>query len=184
MFYNENYPWYLQSSPVFSKLYREIYDVAKDITPLDIWKLFYIDELPLANVREHASLWGIKGGWYGIRDALIYNVESWGNLETGEGKYWSGILGYADDEWYARYVKMKAYIQGKPFNNYMIKEAVAILIDKYPYTIEVIESNLSCEIKLTVDSFVKEILNGIISYDPNLFGKPVGIKVTYNFTQE
>lgn len=184
MFFNENYPWYLQKSPVFTELYRGIYDVAQNISPLDIWKLFYVDELSGSNVRLHALLWGLAGEWSGVRDALIYNVESWGDLETGVGKYWSGIQGDVDDEWYRKYVKMKIYIQGKPFNYITIKRALEILLENAPYEIMVDEIDMQCEITVRTDESTSAVLGGILSYDPNLLGKPVGIKVTYNFTQE
>lgn len=181
MFYNEDYPWYLQDSPVFSKLYDGIYEVAKNISPLDIWKLFYITELSGSNIKLHAALWGLSGEWSGVRDALNYNIDSWGNLEEGTGKYWSGIQGLVDDEWYRRYVLMKIYIQNKPFSYTLIKDALDVLLGNIYKEVSVTEETMVCNINIQTDSEVSSILRGILSYDPDMLGKPTGIKVNYNF---
>lgn len=189
MFFNEDYPWYLQKSPVFTALYSSIYDVAKNISPLEVWRLFYLSELDNKNVKSFAALWGLVGNaaaWTGIRDALIYNQEKWGNIQDETGKYWSGIQGGAEGgagDWYSRYLAMKVFVQGKPFNYLMIQEALSILFGTVQYSVSIKEEPMSCEITITSDDETCSILDGIISYDPTLFGKPVGIKITFIFSR-
>lgn len=185
MQYNGNYPWYLQSSPVFTKLYDGMYEVVKNITPLDAWKIFYPSELNLTGLLQHAKLWGLATSWASLTDSLIYNdglwAETYGVVQDGD-KYWSGKESGVDEEWYRRYVSMKAYIQGRPFSLNTIKAAFEILMGGYiDYTMAVSETDMACTIEVDSDQDTTTILRGISSYDPTLLGKPVGIKVSYAF---
>ena len=182
---NPNYPWYLQNSPVFTELYNGFYEVSTLMTPLDAWKIFYPSELNLAGLLMHAKFWGLATSWASLTDSLIYNDGSWAEtygVEQEGDKFWSGKESSVSEEWYQRYISMKAYIQGRPFNLTTIKGALEVLLGGGTmYQMSVTESDMECTVQILSDLDTVTILRGISSYDPTLLGKPVGIKVNYAF---
>lgn len=186
MEFNQNYPWYLQQSENFTKLYEGMYNVAANISPLDIYKLMFPTELTDENLKLHAQLWGYGKSWSATTNALIYDEDEWSGIDeesTYQNKLWSGTQTEVSGDWYLRYIKMKAYLQNRPFSLKTIKEALDILMANYIYTASVTETEFVCTINIVADESIVSALQGILSYDGALFGKPVGIRVVYNFTQ-
>lgn len=185
MQFNENYPWYIQSSPVFTELYNGLYEVGSKMSCLDAWKIFYPTELNLAGLLAHAKLWGLATSWASLTDSLIYNDGKWAETygEVGdEDKYWSGKESSVNEGWYRKYIALKMYIRSRPLTLETIKKAFEILLSDIPnYTIEVSEDLMACEVEVASDADTTMVLRGILSYDPTLLGKPVGIKITYTF---
>lgn len=182
-------PWYLQDSENFQKLTEGIYNVAKDITPLPAYQIFYPQYLNIAGLKQHATFWGTATSWSGVSDALIYSTDEWAWVEEAEpdniehGKYWSGIPNEVDSYWYRRYIFAKTFLNNKPYSLNNLHEAITILMGDTPYEASVTMSTLSCTVTITTDANSVDILQGLISYDPSFLGKPVGVKVTYNFQQ-
>lgn len=188
MEFNPNYPWYLQQSENFAKLYEGLYDVAKNISPLDVYKIMFPTELTNNNLKLHAQLWGYGKSWSATSDALIYNENEWSGKDDEheyQNKYWSGTQTEVSGDWYLRYIQMKAYIQNRPFSLKTIKEGLDILMGNYLYEgeVEEDEEDFTCTIKVAVSGEALSALQGILSYDGALFGKPVGIRVVYNFIE-
>lgn len=185
MQFNENYPWYIQSSPVFTALYNGLYEVGSKMSCLDAWKIFYPTELNLAGLLAHAKLWGLATSWASLTDSLIYDDGLWAETygQVGDGdKYWSGKESSVSEEWYRRYLSLKMYIRSRPLTLETIKKAFEILLGEYlDYTISVTEDLMACEVIVTSDAETTMVLRGILSYDPTLLGKPVGVKITYTF---
>lgn len=186
-------PWYLQDSENFQKLTEGIYNVAKDITPLPAYQIFYPQYLNIAGLKQHATFWGTATSWNGVKEALIYSSDVWAweeNLGTEEepewvvnGKYWSGLPDEVDTMWYRRYIFAKTFFNNKLFNMKNLAEALSILMGDTEYTVDVAMEPLQCEITINTDKDSVDILQGLVSYDPSFLGKPVGIKITYNFRE-
>lgn len=186
MQYNPDYPWYLQKSENFTKLYDGIYDTVSQVSSLDIWKLFYVNELTDANLHLHALLWGFGTAWSSISDALVYNAGEWSGIDGGtyQNKLWSGKETDIGGIWYRKYLKMKMFLQGKPMNYATLKQAVEILMAQTLYTQSFTEGYMTFTLTIVTDADSVSALNGLLTFDPNLFGKPVGIKPVYTFTTE
>lgn len=174
---NYSYPWYLQDSPVFTKLYTGFYDVATNITSLDIGDFFNYRTIPTgAPLSTLARIWGVTGV-LGVYDGLIYDIDKW-----SDGKKWTGELLQVNDSINRNFLRMKMYIQGKPFNLILIQEAFAILLEGEEYTVTVTESDMSFVINLSASSAVIGVVQGISNFDNAFLGKPSGISYQFNFT--
>lgn len=186
-------PWYIQDSPNFTALYEGVYNVAKDITCLYAYTIFYPMELNTAGLKQHATFWGTATSWSGVKEALIYSTDEWAwteNIGTEEepeyylhGKYWSGLPDDVDSKWYARYIYAKTYLNNKPYSLKNLYEAIKILMGDNEYTAQVLIDDLSCEVVISTNKESVDILQGLVSYDPSFLGKPVGIKLVYSFQE-
>lgn len=174
---NNAYPWYLQKSPVFTKIYDGMYEVAKNISCLDIGDFFNYNALPVGTpLATLARVWNV-GSVLGYYDGLIYDVDSWST-----DKKWTGTLQTLDESLTRNFLQMKMYIQGKQFSLTMIKEALDILLQGVEYTASVTESSMSFVINISAPTQALSIIQAISGFDNVFLGKPSGISYTFAYT--
>ncbi len=183
MQFNQNYPWYLQTSPNFSVLYEGVFNVARNFSPLDAYKVFYPDVMAMVpdnlgamyGLKVFAGLWQLPTEFSAIEGALIYDVGSWSTTDK-----WNGDTTGVSIEWFLRYIKMKTFINQSVFCLQTIKDAFAILFGSESYNVTVTETEYAITINIDVDSSIVSTLMGILAVDSTLFGKPMGKTITYN----
>ena len=75
---NYDFPWYLQNSEGFMTMYTGLFNVATTISPISFLSCLDVDhaEYP-QQIKTIAMLYGLRGDWVGIEDALIYDVKKW-----------------------------------------------------------------------------------------------------------
>ena len=183
---NQNYPWYLQTSPTFTKLYEGMFNVAKNFTSLDAYKVFYPDIMAdvsdnlavLSGLNTYATLWQIPTEISAVVDALVYDVDKWSDT-----KKWDGAVTGISVDWFLRYIKMKTFINQQVLCEQMIKNALDILFGNIQHTVEVTVENYEIKIDIVTDS--NDAVNffvGLTTIDSTLFGKPMGLKITYTIS--
>ena len=75
---NYDFPWYLQNSEGFMALYTGLYDVATNISPISLLSALDIDHTTTPEqLKLIATLYGLRGDFVAIQDALIYNIKKW-----------------------------------------------------------------------------------------------------------
>lgn len=75
---NYDFPWYLQNSEGFMALYTGLYDVATNISPISLLSALDIDHPTTPEqLKLIATLYGLRGDFVAIQDALIYNIKKW-----------------------------------------------------------------------------------------------------------
>lgn len=82
---NYDFPWYLQNSEGFMALYTGLFNTAQTISPITFLNCLNVDhaEYP-QQIKTVAMLYGLRGDWVGIEDALIYDINNWsGGLSNG-----------------------------------------------------------------------------------------------------
>ena len=180
---NQNYPWYIQTSPVFTGLYNGIYSVGKSITSFDSYKAFYPAEMvkesdPLAvlkGLKVYATMWQLPTEIAGIGSSLIYDLTSW-----SETYKWNGEETGLSAEWLFRYFKMKAFITQQPFSLKLIHDAFDILFGDIDHTITVSEAAHAITINVhTTNLEALSVFQGLNAVDTTFFGKPMGASITY-----
>lgn len=180
---NQNYPWYLQTSTNFSSLYEGMFNVAKNFSPIEAYRVMYPDimaEVTTTGSAENglkifASLWGLPTEMYALEGALIYDVDNW-----SETKKWSGSTSGIGKDWFLRYIKMKTFINSQPFSLQLIHDAMDILFGDEFHTITVTESGYNVTVNITTTEDAESVISGLLVVDPTLFGKPIGISISYN----
>lgn len=175
---NYSYPWYLQESPVFGTLYTGFYNVATNMTCLDIGDFFNYRTIPNGMpLYQLGKIWGVDGvlGYY---DGLVYDIDKWST-----NKKWTGQLLELNDSINRNFIRMKMYIENRPFCILMIKEAFEILLEGETYNIFVTEdsSTMSFTITLRASSAIISVIQGISNFDSVFLGKPSGIHYTFNY---
>ena len=75
---NYDFPWYLQNSEGFMAMYTGLFNVATTISPISFLSCLDVDhaEYP-QQIKTIAMLYGLRGDWVSIEDALIYDVKKW-----------------------------------------------------------------------------------------------------------
>lgn len=182
---NYDFPWYIQHSPTFMTLYEGLYDVATKFSSIS-----FIDMLDLDNVENYSELlaagqyYGVSNAWYGLEDALIYNVREWGPRDPDPNYYWNGRASYENFKLMANYIKAKVQIRGEPLSLVTLKRFYETVLDGYNYSvednIEITESEQHFEIVARVNNDIAQALIEMSYTDTWPFGKPVGI--SYNIT--
>lgn len=183
---NQNYPWYLQTSPAFTVLYEGVYNVCKNISPLDSYKVFYPSELMgledngaiLKGLNTYATLWQLPTEISSIDDALIYDVDPWSSTYK-----WDGAVTGISVEWLFRYIKMKNFINQQQFSIQTMHDALAILFEGVDYTAEITVEDYEITVDIsTDDTEATNFFLGLLASDATLVGKPVGFKITYTIS--
>lgn len=182
---NQNYPWYLQTSPNFVTLYEGMFNTAKNYSSLDSYKVFYPEIMAevsdrlgaMYGLKVYAGLWQIPVEFSAIVDALIYDIDNW-----SETKKWDGDVTGADLEWLLRYIKMKAFINHQPFSLNLIKNAMDILFGDVEHEVTVTETEYAITVNLTLGQEAASVIQGILVVDPTLVGKPVGKSLTFSLS--
>lgn len=177
MYNNPNYPWYIQSSPVFTKLYDGLFPIVSAASPLELRQMFSVDQVTGAGLLNFGRLWGLRGVWGAQSDGLIYNIDEWST-----DKVWTGQMKDLDAKIYRNFIKMKTYINGRQYNLQLIKEAVARLLDGFEYDMWVEEQFMHFIIHISGPSATMNLLYNMAQYDPHFLGKPTG--VSYEFIYE
>lgn len=185
---NQNYPWYLQTSPVFSTLYEEMFATARNFSPVDVYKAFYpnvavetITDGASASyaLKTYANLWQVPTEFSAIEGALIYDQGQWSVTDK-----WNGDMTGASLDWFFRYIKMKTHINNQPFSLNLIKEAFEILMGPVGYNITVTETQNAITVNIETELQNVTVLQGILNVDKTLFGKPIGATITFNLGEQ
>lgn len=182
---NYDFPWYIQRSPAFMALYEGLYNVSVNISSIG-----FIDMLNLNNVQSFSELltagkyYGVPNAWYGLEDALIYNLRQWAPRDPEQNYYWDGRASYENFRLMANYIRAKVQIRGQPLSLLTLKRFYETVLDGYNYSvednIEIVESEQHFEIVAQVDNQIAQALIEMSYTDTQPFGKPVGI--SYNVT--
>lgn len=181
---NYDFPWYIQQAPAFMALYDGMYNIAAQMSPLS-----FIDMLDLDNVQSYSQLlvagqyYGIPNAWYGLQEALIYNVRQWGP-RADENYYWNGRASQDNFRLMANYIRAKVQIRGQPLSLATLKRFYETALEGYDYSVEnnmqIIESEQHFEIVVMATDDIAQALIEMSYTDRWPFGKPVGI--SYNIT--
>lgn len=181
MYDNQNYPWYVQKSPVFKTLYDGVFPIVSAASPLGLADILDIDSLEGNSLYRLGNIIGLRGNPY-FFDGLIYNADKWSDV-----KVWSGAVASINEQLYRNYVRMKAYLQARAttytqgFSLVLIKEAMDIVLSGLNYSVTVDEGFMEFIINIEAETEVLGVFRLLQSYDRLFLGKPVGIKYTFNY---
>lgn len=175
MYDNQNYPWYLQQSPIFVTLYNGFFKVGEYMTPLPLGNMFDLDNISGTALFNLGMAWGLTGSPTYF-DGLIYSIDDW-----SETKVWSGQPQDINNQIYRNFIKMNAYMFGKNYSLTLIKEAFEILLQGLGFSITVTEETMSFTINITASSGLLRILQEMQSYDSHFLGQLPGIKINFNY---
>lgn len=184
---NYDFPWYLQNSEGFMTLYTGLFDTAKTISPITFLDCFDIDNVEYPQqIKTIAMLYGLRGDWVGIEDALIYNINEW-SVEDQVENYWSGKP--ADSLVLLKnYIKAKVQIRNKNLTLQSLKQFFTTCLAHRNFNpstdISVTESTLHFDLTVSVDTEVLNDMVTLLSVDPWPFGKPTGISYSINYVQQ
>lgn len=176
MFNNQDYPWYIQKSEGFVKLYNGLYEVAKHISSLGLGDYFNVESLPAGKPLFQL------GKSFGLADnpkyinGLIYEVDSWSDT-----KVWSGGVSTVDDKLFRNFLKMKIFVQTQPFSLITLKKALELFVGDEEAVITVDEYDMRFVINIKTNINVISALQAFYSYDKNFFGQPCGINFGFNY---
>lgn len=176
MFDNQNYPWYLQQSPIFDTLYNGIFPIVSAASPLEVSQMFDLNQQTGLGLLYFGRMWGLRGIWGGQTTGLIYDIDKWST-----DKVWTGEIKDLDAQIYRNFIRMKAYINGRAYNLNLLKEALAILMSGQQHTVTVDESFMHFTINITASSELLNIMYNMEQYDKLFLGKPTGISYNFNY---
>jgi len=176
LFDNQNYPWYLQQTGTFKKLYDGLFPIVSRASPLGLEQIFDVDQLAGKGLLYFGRMWGLRGTWGAVTDGLVYDIDKWST-----DKKWTGEFKDLNAEIYRQFIKMKAYINGKNYTLGLIKEAMAILLEGKQYEVTVSEGFMNFTINITAPIEVLNIMYNIEKYDNQFLGKPSGISYSFNY---
>ena len=134
MIENNNFPWYLQQSPVFTELYYGLFDVAVSASPLDIGDSFDLDNATGERLYRLGTYFGLPGTPY-TWNGMIYNMDNWSDIKTWTGTQ-SELL---SDTFYRNLIKAKAYAYGRPYSLITLKNVLDRIFDGIEYSAQIIE---------------------------------------------
>ena len=126
-------------------------------------------------LKTYAGLWQIPVEFSAIIGALIYDVGDWSNTDK-----WDGDTTGASVDWFLRYIKMKTFINNQPLSLQLIHDAMDILFGELEHNVTVTETQYAITVNIETDSASTGVLQGILTVDPTLVGKPMGATITYN----
>lgn len=176
MIENNNYPWYLQQSETFVPLYNGFFPVAQAASPLDFGDAFNIDKAKGAMLFRLGTYWGMNGD-NSLYDGLIYSVDKW-----SESKVWTGGIKEVEEDFYRNMLKAKSYAFGRLYSFATLKGVFDRLFEGIEHTVEVTETATNhITITLTATHEVIRTFIEIKAFDLTFIGKPVGIKVEWDY---
>lgn len=176
MFDNQNYPWYIQQSPICKKLYDGFFPIVSYASPLALSDVFNVDQITGTGLLNFGRMWGLRGTWGGTTDGLIYNIDSWST-----DRVWSGEMKDIDAQIYRNFIRMKAYINGRDYSLITLQEAMKILLSDVEFEMWVDEGFMTFTINVKADGLVLNRLYNLSQYDTHFLGKPTGISYKFNF---
>lgn len=170
-----NYPWYIQHSPSFVKMYDRMYDIVSQASPLEVGDYFNIEDRDGDALIRLGIMWGLHGApkYY---DGLIFKVDKWSDT-----KVWTGQVRDMEGEIYKRFVAVHEYCNGRPYTYDLIKTAIGILLEGFSYKLSIDEGVMSFTINLEADASILRIIQEMQSYDSHFLGKPAGISYKFNY---
>lgn len=174
-----NYPWYIQQAPRFVRLYEGFYNVFLAASPITARSAFDVGTLTGTPLLNFGLIWGLRGAWGGSTDGLIYNIDAWST-----DRVWTGSMRDTDASIYRNFIRMKAYINGRPYTLQLIKEALEILVSDSSATFWVEEGYMSFVIHIKASGAVLNMFYNMTQYDPFFLGKPTGISYTWEYEQQ
>lgn len=176
MYDNQRYPWYVQQSPRFKTLYDGLFPIAAQASPLDIWKIFDVNQLTGKGLLYFGRMWGLRGMWGGTTDGLVYNIDKWST-----DKVWTGHMKDLDAQIYRNFIRMKAYINGRNYSLELLQAAIAILMGDQTYELTVDEGFMNFTLNIKATSEILNVLYNMEQYDQQFLGKPSGISYKFNY---
>lgn len=145
-------------------------------TPLDIYQIFDVNQVTGQGLLNFGRMWGLRGIWGGTTDGLIYNIDKWST-----DRVWSGQMKDLEAQIYRNFIRMKAYINGRPYSLTLLKEAMAILMGTREYEMWIDEDFMTFTINIKASSKVLNFLYNMEQYDTHFLGKPTGISYKFNY---
>lgn len=176
MIENNNYPWYLQHTDTFSKLYYGFFPIAEYASPLTFGEAFDVDKMTGKMLYTLGTYWGLSGAstaWAG----LIYDIDNW-----SETKHWTGWLRDIGEDMYRNLIKAKAYANGRVYSLNTLKEVINLTLAGVPHSVTIDESDMEITINLTAAGDVIQTFIEMRAFDLSSIGKPVGIKVNWAYS--
>lgn len=176
MFDNQNYPWYAQKTGSIKTLYDGFYPIAVAMSPLGLGNAFDVDTLTDQALYNFGTLYGLSSRAQYF-DGLIYDIDNW-----SETKVWSGHVEDLESRIYKNFLKMKAFIAGRPYSLLLLKEAFDILThDVGTVNVWIEEGDMSFIIHLDASNEITRLFMELNSFDLRFLGKPVGISYTWDY---
>ena len=175
MQFNQNYPWYMQQSESFSGLYNDLFAIVSEASPLDVYKMAYLDFMYGKGLLNLGTIWRITGDPRFV-DAMIYDLDNW-----SEGKVWTGGLGEVNAEMFRKIIQAKIFMQGRQLCLSTLKSVFDMIFDGTGITVEVEESYMHFDINITGDSDAGRLFILLKSLDPVFLGALPGISYSYNY---
>lgn len=173
---NQNYPWYMQRSESFSGLYVDLFDIVSAASPLDIYKIFYPDELTQGGLVALGKIWAITGD-PAYTDALIYDLDQW-----SQDKVWTGGMGTIIEDVFRRLLKAKIYMQGRQICLDTLKKAFDIIFEGTGSEVTITEDYMSFTINVSGTNDTIRAFMRMRSLDVAFIGALPGIHYDYVFT--
>ena len=179
MFDNQNYPWYAQQSGTIKTLYDGFFPIAVDMSPLGIGNAFDINTLEDIALFNFGTMFGMSTRPQYF-DGLIYDIDQWSGT-----KVWSGHIEDFESHIYKNFIRMKAYIAGRPYSLNLLKEAFEILTDGLDQCSVWVEENyMSFIIHLDAPVEVTRLFMQLNSFDLHFMGKPSGISYSWDYVNQ
>lgn len=174
-----NYPWYLQHSERFNIIYNGMFEWLNNASSLDIENAYNVDFLTGKGLANFGALWGLTSTWGGTSDGLIYDLDNW-----SEDKVWTGRMNDPKLHMYRNFIKMKAYIVGRPYTLGLLKKALEIVTAGEDAEFWIEEGYMNFVIHIKASAEVLNMFYNMTIYDPYFLGKPTGISYTWDYTQK
>ena len=176
---NYDFPWYLQNTEMFMALYTGLYSVGADISSYPFLSALDLENAEYAGqISAVATLFGLKGSWRGVSDALIYDQNNWSVDDIVEN-YWSGRVTDQGTNLIKNYIKAKVQIKNKQLTLQTLKEFFETVLGQYNFNAEtdmtVTESLMHFDIVVNISDEILSDMVSLFSNDEYPFGKPTGI---------
>jgi hypothetical protein len=176
MFNNQNYPWYIQKSATFVRLYEGLYEIAKDISPLALGDSFNINTLQAGlPLYQLGAVWGLPANPKFV-NGLTYDLDPW-----SETKVWSGGVATLDDKLYRNFLRMKIFVQNNPYSLTTLKKALELLVGEEEAQFSVEEKEMEFVINIKSNITVINTLQTFNSFDRYFLGQPCGVRYGFNY---
>lgn len=175
MIENNNFPWYVQQSDVFTTLYYGFFPIAEIASPLGLGDLFSPEMLTGAGLSALGSYYGLIPSPK-VADGLIYNLDKWST-----DKVWTGGTGAVNEDFYRNFIIAKEYAYGRIYSLETLKGILDRVFEGTEHSIEVEENYMAIVIHITAQRNTLRAFSEMRSIDPVFIGQPTGIKVEWDY---
>ena len=174
----QNYPWYAQQDGAIKILYDGFFPIAEAMSPLTLGDAFNIDNLTGKALISVGYMYGLSptGAYY---TGLLWSSENW------DEQVWTGEQQAINEQVYKNYIKMKAYINGRPYTLNLLNEALTMLmsgIDGVGFYVT--EDTMSFVIHVVATEAAAEAFRQVQLLDYNFLGKPTGISYIISYEEQ